>query len=596
MSESRSEGSSANTAVGNAERNAMPVTPRGSDGEQTNSSVPSTPDADGADNRLEKTPSQAQTMSRSKIAIIMTALCLSVFLAALDMTIVSTALPVMAADFHTSQSGYSWMASSYLLANAACIPLWGKISDIWGRKPIILLGNVIFLVGSLVCALAKDLTMMLAGRAVQGIGGGGLIILANIVVTDLFSVRERPIYYGLFGGTWAAASALGPVIGGAFTTRVTWRWCFYLNLPVGGVSFVIVAFFLSIETPKTPLLDGLRAIDWLGTITIVGATLMFLFGLEFGGVDYPWNSATVICLLVFGVVVYGIVFVVEWKFAKYPVIPVRLFNNRQNILIFLICSMHGIVFISASYFLPLYFQTVLLATPILSGVYTLPQVLVLSIMSALVGIVIRRTGRYKEIITAGMILMTLGFGLFIDLKPYASWPRIILYQMIAGAGIGPLFQSPLVALQANIHASDMATATATFGFVRQLSTSISVVLGGVIYENVFRKEIPALQKVLDPRVGGQLEGSFSGSLKPVVESLPAAQKNAILSAFTHALSRTWIFYCAVAGAGLVVSLFVKKKELSRSHAIAKTGLQEQERARQELLEMERARQKEKEKV
>lgn len=323
---------------------------------------------------------------------------------------------------------------------------------------------------------------------------------------------------------------------------------------------------------------------------------MFLFGLEFGGVDYPWDSATVICLLVFGVVVYGIVFVVEWKFAKYPVIPVRLFNNRQNILIFLICSMHGIVFISASYFLPLYFQTVLLATPILSGVYTLPQVLVLSIMSALVGIVIRRTGRYKEIITAGMILMTLGFGLFIDLKPYASWPRIILYQMIAGAGIGPLFQSPLVALQANIHASDMATATATFGFVRQLSTSISVVLGGVIYENVFRKEIPALQKVLDPRVGGQLEGSFSGSLKPVVESLPAAQKNAILSAFTHALSRTWIFYCAVAGAGLVVSLFVKKKELSRSHAIAKTGLQEQERARQELLEMERARQKEKEKV
>lgn len=364
-------------------------------------------------------------------------------------------------------------------------------------------------------------------------------------------------------------------------------------VPVGGVSFVIVALFLSVETPKTPLLDGLRAIDWLGTFTIVGATLMFLFGLEFGGVDYPWDSATVICLLVFGVVTYGIVFIVEWKFAKYPVIPVRLFNNRQNILIFLICSMHGFVFISAAYYIPLYFQTVLLATPILSGVYTLPQVLVLSVMSALVGIVIRRTGRYKEIIIAGMIFMTLGFGLFIDLKPYASWPRIIIYQMIAGAGIGPLFQSPLVALQANIHPSDMATATATFGFIRQLSTSISVVIGGVIYENVFRDEIPGLREVLGPRVGSQLEGSFSGSLKPVVESLPTEQKNAILSAFTYALSRTWIFYCAVAGVGLITSLFIKKKELSKSHAIAKTGLEEQERARRELLELEKARRKEK---
>lgn len=144
-------------------------------------------------------------------------------------TIISTALPTIADNFHATESGYSWIAASYLLANAACIPLWGKISDIWGRKPIILMANVLFLVGSLICALANNLPMIIAGRAVQGIGGGGIIILANISVSDLFSMRDRPMYYGIFGATWAIAGALGPIVGGAFTTDVTWRWCFYVN-------------------------------------------------------------------------------------------------------------------------------------------------------------------------------------------------------------------------------------------------------------------------------------------------------------------------------------------------------------------------------
>lgn len=191
-----------------------------------------------ADNTIEKKPSgaplaptesQSARMGKKKTAIVIGALCLALFLAALDMTIVSTALVTIAADFKATESGYSWIASSYLLANAACIPLWGKISDIWGRKPIILLANVLFLVGSLICALAKNLPMLLAGRAIQGIGGGGIIILANISVSDLFSMRDRPMYFGIFGAVWAVAGALGPIIGGAFTTSVTWRWCFYLN-------------------------------------------------------------------------------------------------------------------------------------------------------------------------------------------------------------------------------------------------------------------------------------------------------------------------------------------------------------------------------
>ena len=223
--------------------------------QEHNTTADTTPpaDNDGLEKKesgapLDRAPSQANKMGKKKIILVMTALCLALFLAALDMTIISTALPTIASDFHASESGYSWIASSYLLANAACIPLWGKISDIWGRKYIILMANVAFLVGSLICALAKNMAMILSGRAIQGVGGGGIIILANISVSDLFSMRydqllsipvvqlvlihfyrERPMYYGLFGATWAIAGALGPIVGGAFTTSVTWRWCFWLN-------------------------------------------------------------------------------------------------------------------------------------------------------------------------------------------------------------------------------------------------------------------------------------------------------------------------------------------------------------------------------
>ncbi|KAJ5520149.1 Major facilitator superfamily domain general substrate transporter [Penicillium fimorum] len=536
---------------------------------------------------LDRAPSQAAKMGKKKIIVVMTALCLALFLAALDMTIISTALPTIAAQFNASESGFSWIASSYLLANAACIPLWGKISDIWGRKSIIVLANVVFLVGSLICALAHNMATIIAGRAVQGVGGGGIIILANISVSDLFSLRDRPMYYGLFGAVWAIAGALGPVVGGAFTTNVSWRWCFWLNLPVGGVSLSILVIFLRIESPKTPFWAGLRCIDWTGTFLIIGGTLMFLFGLEFGGVNYPWASPTVICLIVFGVLTWALAMFLEWKVAKFPIIPPRLFNEWYNILILLICSCHGATFIASTYYLPLYFQTVIQSTPIMSGVYVLPLVLSLAVGSAATGVVMKKTGRYRELIIGGMSCMALGFGLFIDLKPYASWPRIIIYQLIAGIGIGPNFQAPLVAFQANIRPSDMATATATFGFIRQLSTSMSVVLGTVIYQNVMSKQSAEIIAAVGPKTAAIVSSSFGGASKSLVQSLTPSQRTVILGAYTHSLSRMWIFYTCVACTGFILALLIRPRELTRHHTVQKTGLAEQERARQERIDSER---------
>lgn len=282
---------------------------------------------------------------------------------------------------------------------------------------------------------------------------------------------------------WATASGIGPIIGGTFAEKVTWRWCFYVNLPCDGAAFLVPLLFLKVHNPRTKTLESLRAIDWLGSIVVIGATLMLLLSLQFGGVRYPWKSATVICLIVFGVVIFGMFFLIEWKLAKYPIIPLRIFKKRAVLAVLGVASTHGFAFVAAGYFVPLYFQTALGAIPIKSALWFLPLTLVLSLCSISTGTIVKKTGHYHELITGGMAFATLGFGLFINLQPYKSWPRIIIFQIIAALGIGPNFQAPLIAMQTNVTPSDIATGTATFGFTRNLSTAMSVVIGGVIIQN-----------------------------------------------------------------------------------------------------------------
>ncbi|KAL2357656.1 MFS multidrug transporter-like protein [Cryomyces antarcticus] len=496
--------------------------------------------------------------SKDKIAVIMFALGMAVFLAALDVTIITTALPTISEHFHSS-AGYTWIGSAYLLGNAASTPSWGKISDIWGRKPILLMANIVFMIGSLIAALSVSIGMLITARAIQGIGGGGLVVLVNICISDLFSMRNRSVYFGVIGMVWALASAVGPLIGGAFTQKVSWRWCFYINLPLDGLAFFIILLFLDLKTPKTPLVDGIKAIDWIGSLTIVGGTLMLLFGLEYGGVSHPWGSATVICLIVFGLVTIGLFVVNEWKFAKYPIMPLRLFKYRSNIAALLVCFCHGFVFIAGSYYMPLYFQAVLGATPLLSGVYLLPFALSLSFASAGTGIFIRKTGKYLPPIWFGMAWMTLGFGLFVDFSATISWPRIILYQIIAGIGIGPNFQAPLIALQTMVRPRDIATATSTFGFTRNLATSISVVIGGVVFQNEMARRAASLRSSLGDAAAAQLSGSSAGANVGVVDALPPAARAAARTAFAASLRSMWILYVAFAGVGLAVSFLIGRQ-------------------------------------
>ncbi|KAG6010473.1 hypothetical protein E4U21_006475 [Claviceps maximensis] len=504
--------------------------------------------------------------------LVVFALCLALFLAALDMTIMTTAIPTISSHFNSSL-GYIWIGSAYILGNATFVPIWGKISDIFGRKPVLIGAVVVFWIGSLLCAITNSMGMLIAARAIQGVGGGGAIALPNICVSDLFSIRRRGLFFGVLGCVWAIASALGPLLGGVFTNKVSWRWCFYINLPLAGVVLVILVFVLKLHNPRTPVKDGLMAIDWVGSLLIIGGTLMFLFGLEFGGVQQPWNSAIVICLILFGVVTIGVFAVYESRIAQYPIIPLRLFRHKNSIAAFSLSFMHAFTFMGGSYWLPLYFQAVMGTTSLLSGIYILPFVLSMSITSVVSGIGIKRSGNYKFPIMIGLAIMTLGFGLLIDLGDDRNWAKIIVFQIVAGIGIGPNFQAPLIALQTNVEPRDIGVATANFGFLRQLGSAISVVVGGVIFNNQMQAQASFLESRLDPKLAALFTGSEAAASVSVVEHLQGSDAMVVGHAYWTALRKMYILYACTAFVGLLMSFGIVQQKLSMEHTEHKTGLQ-----------------------
>ncbi|KAF6839370.1 hypothetical protein CPLU01_01790 [Colletotrichum plurivorum] len=515
------------------------------------------------------------TRSKAQTMILMLALCMAVFLAALDAVIITTALPTISREVGASDSGFAWIGAAYLLANAASVPFWGKVSDIFGRKPILVIANVVFMVGSLAGALARTLTTLVAGRAVQGLGGGGLMALVNIVLGDLFSPRERGAYFGMIGAVWGLASGIGPLIGGGLTENISWRWCFWINLPISGLSLLILVFFLKIHTPKTPLVRGLTAIDWLGTVVFTGATMMLLLGLQFGGVRDPWGSPTVVCLIVFGCLGFAVFALVERFAARYPLMPRSLFGDRSVVFCYAACFFHGLGFAAIAFFLPVYFQTVLGAGPIESGVWLLATALPLAVCTMAVGVGIRKTGRYNEIIRAAMAVTVVAFGLFTTFPARRDMVRLVLFQIVAAVGISPNLQALLIALQAIIKPGDVAAGTATFAFVRHVAIAVGVVAGQVLFQSEMGRRAGQLAAsgVVTPEVAARLGEGGSIAL---VKALGPEERAVVAEAVAGALSKVWILFCAAAGAGLVVSFGIRGVVLSGTHEVTRTGLEAEE--------------------
>ncbi|KAF7539992.1 hypothetical protein G7Z17_g12296 [Cylindrodendrum hubeiense] len=477
--------------------------------------------------------------SAAQTATIMTSLCGCVFLSALEITIVSTALPTIAAHF-ASDSGYTWIGTSYVLAHTASTPSWGKVSDIWGRKPILLISTAIFFAGSLICALVDDLSAFIAGRAVQGLGAAGMGTMVNICISDMFSQRDRGLYYGLTSIVWAVSSGIGPVLGGALTDQLNWRWCFWINLPITAAVFLVLVFTLKLPSPQTPIWAGLKAIDWPGGFLIIGGTLMLLLGLYLGGVYEPWNSAPVVCLIVFGVITGGLFVLNEWKVAEYPVIPVHLFHSWSSAAAYAVCFFHAFVFMGVAYYLPLYFQAVLLASPLRSGAYLLPFILSITITAAVVGVYIQLTGKYLPAVHFGVIIMTLGTGLFIDMDLERNWVKLIAFQIVSGIGVGMNFEGPLLAVQAVVPTQDVAAATTAMSFVRTLSTAISVVIGGVLFQNEIKGKKQMLVDGAGPEIASLFDGASASAHVDIIKTLPPNAQLIVREAFFQSLKKMWI--------------------------------------------------------
>ncbi|KAF4634827.1 hypothetical protein G7Y89_g3276 [Cudoniella acicularis] len=457
----------------------------------------------------------------------------AIFLSALDTMIMTTALPTIADEFRASDSEFAWIGSAYFLGCLSTVPIWGKVSDIFGRKPILLITNALFLLGSLTGALSPSITALIGGRVIQALGAGGILTLVNICVGDLFSARERGGYYGVIGAVWAFAMACGPLIGGALTERLSWRWCFWINLPFDGLSLILIAFFLDIHTPKASFWKGLKRIGWAGSTTFASASVLVLLGLQFGGVSFPWASSTVICLLVFGILDFAVFVLTQWKIATLPLMPLRLFQSRSVLATLATCFCSSMNAVATIYFLPIYFQLVLSASPITSALYLLPTVIVLGIFCLVTGLLIKLTGSYALLMRTGFVAMAVGIGLFINLQSTLSWPRIVVFQIIAATGLGINYQAPLIAFQAQIAQPDIATGTATFQVVRVFSQAIGIVFGQVIFQSRVQVQVPSLKAAgVDAALLKALEtGNTISRVKNIAE-LTGAQQSACNDAFS----------------------------------------------------------------
>lgn len=519
---------------------------------------------------LEETP---LVREKWRLYLILAAFYLGLFLSALDVTIIAQSIPTICSELH-SAAGYVWVGGAYLLANAATGPIWAKCSDIWGRKPMILAAVSLFAVASILAALSTNMPMLIAGRALQGTAGGGLVQLSIITISDLFSVRERSVYLGFSGFVWAIAGSIGPLIGGAFTQSATWRWCFWINVPLCAVTFLLLLVFLDVHNPRTKLSDGLRAIDWLGTLSILAITLLLLLALDFGGAIFPWSDAKVISLLVVGTLMIGF-FIFNERRARYPLMPLVVFRSWSNNAVFLVVVSHAMVIIGIEYYMPLYFQSVLQASPLRSGVLLLPLIVVQATGELLAGFTIRRTGRYREFIWIGSLLLPLGTGLYIMLGPDTTVAIIVGLEIIGALGPGLLFQAPMAAIQNAVSQADTASATASLIFLRSIAMSLSVVIGGVVFQNSMDARQTSLAAAgLDETVLEALSGSQAAANVGIVKLVEdEQQRRVILEAFSWSLRNIFILYTSVSVVAVLASIFVKHRKLKEEHTETRTGIQ-----------------------
>ncbi|MFI7349141.1 MFS transporter [Streptomyces sp. NPDC049936] len=506
-------------------------------------------------------------MTHRQIMEALSGLLLGMFCAILSSTIVTNALPEIIGDLGGGQSAYTWVVTASLLTMTASTPLWGKLADQISKKALVQTALVVFVIGSVIAGLAQNPAMLITARAIQGLGGGGLSALAQIIMAAMIAPRERGRYSGYLGATFAVATVGGPLLGGVITDTswLGWRWCLYVGVP-----FAIIALIVLQKTLHLPVNKRKVKVDWTGAFFITAAVCLLLIWVTFADDKYSWASWQT-GVMVGGAVLLTLIFLFVESKASEPIIPLRLFRNRTITLASLASLFVGIAMFAGTVYFSQYFQLARDKSPTMSGLMTIPMIGGLFVSSTVSGIVITKTGKWKRWLLAGGVLLTAGLGLLSTMRYDTPYWHIAIFMALMGLGVGMMMQNLVLCTQNQVAPSDLGAASSTVTFFRSLGGAVGVsVLGSIMSSRISHYASDTIGQLSPQEQAAAAKASGSGAI-PDMDMLPHGIREWLESAYGHGIADIFLYVAPIALIGFLVTLFIKEVPLRTSGALAQAA-------------------------